>query len=278
MPDLPLGVVIAFDRVSWNINDEIDLLNRVGVDRVQIYRNYAQNISADFVRRTLDEADLVCDSLHGYFRLEESPGPSFDPSSGDPAVRASALEIMRLEADYAHALGCRDIVVHPSEPDSRSDQPFREAALRESVEALAQLGKKADVRFLLENMPPPMFGSDARVLRRLADQVNDPHIALVYDSGHAMLAHEPVEFVRIMGPRLALLHLHDNKGEADDHLIPGMGILPFEDVAGALAEVGYSGTFLLEVYRQTEEVRRDLTTVRLAFIEHLRRLASGYES
>jgi sugar phosphate isomerase/epimerase len=277
MPQLPLGVVIAFDRVAWNIQEEIDLLRKVGCKRVQVYRNYAQNISADYVRQTLENAGLICDSLHGYFRLEESPGPSFDPSSSNASLRAAALEIMRLEAEFAHAIGCRDIVVHPSEPDSRGDDPGRTEFFTSSVEALARLGEQADVRFLLENMPPPMFGTDARVLRRIADKVDSPHVGLVYDSGHAMLAHQPAEFVRVMGPRLGLLHLHDNLGTLDDHMIPGTGVIPFEEVARTLAEVGYGGTFLLEVYRKTDEVRRDMTPARLAFIERLRRLASGME-
>ena len=45
--------------------------------------------------------------------------------------------------------------------------------------------------------------------------------------------------------------------------------------ANPWAEVGFSGTFMLEVYRPTDEVRRDLTPERLAFIDRLRRLASG---
>jgi len=275
MPDLPLGAVVAFDLVNWDIGDQIDLVREAGVGRIQVYRNYTQDISADFVRRTLADADLICDSLHGYFWFTTSRGPKFDPSSPDASVRAASVELLRREADFARAIGCRDIVVHPSDDASRTDDAGRPEAVTASAEALARLGAEADVRFLIENMPPPMFGCDARVLRRAADDAGDPHVGLLYDSGHAMLAREPVEFVRIMGPRLGLVHLHDTMGADDDHMIPGTGVIPFEAVARALAEVGYGGTFLLEVLRKTEEVRRDLVPARLAFIERLRRLASG---
>lgn len=63
--------------------------------------------------------------------------------------------------------------------------------------------------------------------------------------------------------------------DAAAHLLPGMGIIDFETVARALADVGFGGTFLLEIYRPTDEVRRDLTPERLAYIERLRRIASG---
>jgi sugar phosphate isomerase/epimerase len=275
MPELPLGAVIAFDFTSWNVQEEIALVRQVGVRRVQIYRNYAQGHVAEDIRRTIDEAGLVIDGLHGYFLLEDSPGPMFDPSSPDPAVRQAALDIMEKETAFAHVLGCRDIIVHPVCPGPTENEAGRREAFAESAHALTTLGEREDVRFLIENMPPPMFGRDVALVRRLVDEINSPHLGQCYDSGHATLAGDPIGTIRTMGPRLWGVHLHDNRGTEDDHLLPGMGVVPFEDVARALAEVGYSRTFMIEVYRPTAEVRRDLTPERLAFIEKLRRIASG---
>jgi len=275
MPDLPLGAVIAFDFKSWDVRDEIALLHQVGVRRVQVYRNYVQGITARQIRETLEAAGLVADSLHGYFHADDLPGPPCDLSAADTAARGAAIEIMRREAEFARVVGCRDIIVHPVGVGSKLSDAWRAAALAESAEHLARLGEAADVRFLTENMPPPYFASDARPLREVAEATASPHVGLAYDSGHAMLAGDPVGLVRLLGPRLWGVHLHDNWGKQDDHLIPGMGVTPFEDVARALAEVGYAGTFVIEVYRPTEEVRRDLTPERLAFIDRLRRLASG---
>jgi sugar phosphate isomerase/epimerase len=275
MPDLPLGAVIAFDQQSWDVQDEIALLKTAGVRRVQIYRNYLQNIPAQDIRRTLDEAGLAADGLHGYFLLEDSPGPACDLSSPNAAVRQDALKILEAEAAFAHTLGCRDIIVHPVGPGPTEQDPGRREALAASAARLAELGRREDVRYLIENMPPPMFGRDVAMVRRIVDEIDSPHLGQCYDSGHATLARDPIGTIRAMGPRLWGVHLHDTRGTEDDHLLPGMGIVPFEDVARALAEVGYSRTFMIEVYRPTAEVRRDLTPERLAFIEHLRRLASG---
>jgi len=274
--DLPLAAVIAFDFETWDIHEEIALLRDVGIGRVQIYRNYAQGITADDVRETLDPAGLVIDSLHGYFQMEGFDGPACDLSSANAALRRASLDLMRGEARFARALGCRDIIVHPVGPNTTRDDPGRRDALAHSARALAQLGEAAGVRFLIENMPPPMFASDAPTLRAIADEVRSPALGLAYDSGHAALAGDPVGTIHTMGPHLGGVHLHDNGGSQDDHLIPGMGVIPFEDVARALAAVAYRGTFILEIYVATQIIRRDLTPKRLAFIEHLRRLASGY--
>ena len=275
MPDLPLGAVIAFDFQAWDVRDEIALLHEVGIHRVQVYRNYVQGISAGQVRKTLEGAGLVADSLHGYFQADDLPGPPCDLSSADWSARQRSLDLMRGEAEFACTLGCRDVLIHPVGIGSRLGDAWRPAALAESAGDLARLAEATDVRFLIENMPPPYFGSDVRPLRRIVDAANSPHLGLAYDSGHAMLSGDPVGPIRLMGSRLGGVHLHDNGGAHDDHLIPGMGIIPLEDVARALAEAGYAGTFMIEVYRPTEEVRRDLTPERLAFIERLRRVASG---
>ena len=266
---------MAFEFKTWDIREEIALLLQIGIRRVQIYRNYVQDPSAPEIRRILDDADLTADSLHGYFDLEKDNGPPFDLSAADPAARQQALDLMRGEANFARVLGCTDIIVHPVGLGPSADDPARPSALAESASHLAHLGRQTGVRFLIENMPPPMFGCRPDVLRSIVDTVNSPHVGLAYDAGHATLAGQPVETVHIMGPRLWGVHLHDSGGKEDDHLIPGMGVVPFDDVARALAAVGYSGTFILEVYRTTAEVRRDLTPERLAFIETLRRKASG---
>ena len=277
MPDLPLGAVIAFDFDKWDVDEEIDIVCGAGVRPVQVYRNWLASTPAEAIRGRLRDAGLAVDSLHAYIELEMLDGPAFDLSAGDASVRAAALEIARRETEFARRLGCRDIVVHPVGPGETKGDGFRSEAFRASAAHLARIAESADVRFLVENMPPPMFGHDAGLLRRIVNEVGSPHLGLAYDSGHANVAGRPVRTIHDMGPRLWGVHLHDNDGTEDDHLLPGMGTVPFEEVAAALAEVGFGGTFMLEIYRDTREVRRDLTPERLAYIEHLRRLASGRE-
>ncbi|MBL7140154.1 MAG: sugar phosphate isomerase/epimerase [Planctomycetes bacterium] len=277
MPNLPLGAVIAIDFDKWDVDEEIALIQEAGIRRVQIYRNVARGRPAADIRARLDGAGLVADSMHGYIELEILDGPAFDLSAETAAARDAALEIARRETAFAHGLGCRDIIVHPVGPGDTEADTFREGALASSAERLARIAEETDARFLVENMPPPMFGSDGRLLRRIVDAVRSPHLGLAYDAGHANVVGRPVDTIRDMGPQLWGVHLHDNDGSDDDHLLPGMGTVPFEAVARALARVNFGGTFMLEIYRETAEVRRDLTPARLAFIDRLRRLASGLE-
>ena len=52
--------------------------------------------------------------------------------------------------------------------------------------------------------------------------------------------------IRYFKDHVRVLHLHDNNGESDQHLIPGQGTIPWGEVFKALKEIGYSGDFTLE--------------------------------
>ncbi len=184
-------------------------------------------------------AGLVIDSLHGYFQLEEDSRPRVRPSS--ERRRAAAAGVARHHGRRGR--------VRPGPGLPRHHRPPR-AAGRDRARAVPPRGLRGEpphpgrhrparrmCGILIENMPPPMFGRDVALVRRMVDEIASPHLGQCYDSGHAMLAHDPLGTIRAMGPRLWGVHLHDNDGQEDDHRLPGMGIVPFEDVARTLAEV-----------------------------------------
>ncbi|MBQ3075105.1 MAG: sugar phosphate isomerase/epimerase [Clostridia bacterium] len=53
--------------------------------------------------------------------------------------------------------------------------------------------------------------------------------------------------VRLLGPRLKMLHLHDNCRNKDLHAVPFAGTIPWEETMVALKEIGYDGDFNMEL-------------------------------
>jgi sugar phosphate isomerase/epimerase len=43
------------------------------------------------------------------------------------------------------------------------------------------------------------------------------------------------------------VHASDNRGEKDEHLVPGKGTIPWNGVATALREIGFDGPFTVEL-------------------------------
>ena len=72
------------------------------------------------------------------------------------------------------------------------------------------------------------------------------------DTGHTHEAESfwvpsPEEIIKILGKDITILHLHDNTGHWDDHLLPGLGSINWPAVFDALDEIGYGGVYNFEL-------------------------------
>ncbi|NIA22359.1 MAG: TIM barrel protein, partial [Anaerolineaceae bacterium] len=120
---------------------------------------------------------------------------------------------------------------------------------------LAEIGGGLGCRFALENLPRGQMGDDMDMLRRIVDEVDSPCLGLNYDCGHANLGDGATAVLEAGGERIIGTHIHDNNGQADDHLVPGLGSIPMEAVCRGLVRHGYSGDFTLELMGSTDEIR-----------------------
>ena len=75
------------------------------------------------------------------------------------------------------------------------------------------------------------------------------------------------EEIDIAGDRLWSLHVHDNHGEADEHLIPGLGTIQWPPVLKALERINYAGPFMMEIMRENPIMQRlsPLETINQAY-------------
>ena len=215
---------------------------------------------AAFKTHFKDTAKVVAN--HG-LALYQSHAPYLYPNRSDPKEYAILLEKV-IRSIYASGyMDCPNIVAHPVlHPDFHNGQN-REQAIRANLEffgAMAPALKDTGVTMCIENLfwgDPDQSKtsnacSDAGQLSCLIDTLNDlhgPHYAACLDTGHAAVSgNDPCRMVRELGQRVRVLHLQDNLGVMDDHLIPGAGVVRWDDFLQGLRESGYSGTFNFEVY------------------------------
>ena len=67
------------------------------------------------------------------------------------------------------------------------------------------------------------------------------------DTGHcSCIGDDCGEMIRVCGKHLAALHVHDNKGRYDDHLMPYFGVLNWKSFKSALADIGFTGVLSIE--------------------------------
>ena len=113
---------------------------------------------------------------------------------------------------------------------------------------LAEYSERYGVITCVENLPfKAVEISTVESVKALVREINHPNLKICFDTGHANVFHDDIaEDVRLLGDDLATLHIHDNKGNWDQHLIPYMGNIQWGEFLSALQEIGYKGAFTLE--------------------------------
>lgn len=181
----------------------------------------------------------------GRFQLDEREAREEFDFKGKRAIEVAGL------------LGAKCIVFHPM----RFAVGNHEDQLRYNIEELSKFipyAKDAGVKIAIENMcltrPNGRGGAYKHVCKSAEehaayiDAFESEWVVACLDTGHAAVSGEiPAEFAKTLGKkRLFALHLQDNDGVSDQHLMPYMSKIDFDDLALSLAEIDYEGDITLE--------------------------------
>lgn len=153
----------------------------------------------------------------------------------------------------AESLGARVVVVHP---------PFRwqRDYARDFVAGIERMAGETDVRFAVENMFP-LRARGRAVVPYAPDwsPVDEDYRDVTLDLSHTSVSRtDALEMLSALGDRLAHLHLADGSGSArDEHLVPGRGDQPCEQVLERLAVGGFEGVVVVEVNTRRAESRAE---------------------
>ncbi len=89
---------------------------------------------------------------------------------------------------------------------------------------------------------------NATDLLGLIEYIDHPLFHAVWDAGHANLQQMPQdEELQILGSHVRALHIQDNLGDSDTHLLPFLGTMNMDAVMNGLKQIGYNGYFTFEV-------------------------------
>lgn len=193
-------------------------------------------------KRDLDKYGLICDQTHSLWR-DLFYGMDFDIS--EPRFR----EVVHC-IEYSSIVGAKFTVLHgvkvPLGNMSTQSMEYNYQLLK----ALEPFAREFGVKIALENVGEALTSpfQTGQMLKML----NSEWFTVVVDTGHAQLRSiSPQHVIRdlpkgsIMG-----LHIQDNNKIPlnDEHLLPGMGKIDWDEILKALVEVGYNGNFNLEVH------------------------------
>lgn len=181
-------------------------------------------------------------------------GPFFDlnPGSHDPAIEAITRRRFNQTLDIAESLQAKLIVFHPGFDRWRYDrQPdlWNEQSLL-FWPPLLERAKQINCRLLLENI----FEETPDTLVTLLDQLDSPWLGHCFDVGHWNLFSPTSleEWFSRLGRHTRHIHLHDNRGKADEHLPIGHGTIDFPELFERIAALDNLPTMTLEAHTLKE--------------------------
>lgn len=161
----------------------------------------------------------------------------------------TSVEVLEKWLRLYDAIGIKNAVLHADAIHYGADMTFEERVLRnrEKLSALYERTRDLKIRICMENLSA---FPDADALLSLIEPLDSERFGICLDTGHLNLAKNKnqAEFILKAGKYLKALHIADNEGERDQHMMPfGKGNVDFVSVIGALREVGYEGLFNLEI-------------------------------
>lgn len=165
----------------------------------------------------------------------------------DPAAAAKALEALQTCLRDAKKAGSSSILLVPGVVNDRL--PYDDCWKRsiDLIKRALPLAKDLGVTIAIENVWNGFIMSPLEAARYL-DEFNDPLVAWHFDIGNVINFGWPEQWIRILGPRIAKLHIKDfsRKKRDDEGLWKGFAVELGDGDAGwarvmaALDDVGYS--------------------------------------
>jgi sugar phosphate isomerase/epimerase len=248
-----------------NTDFEPDLLAAVaarGITHLELYTPVASSLfeADEAVLAVTDVArrhDLVFWSVHAPF------GGEVDLSQPDELPRRHSVQCILRALEIAERVDAGMLVIHAGL--STGDEEERGQRLKQAIRSVNELVKRssqAGVGLALEYLPTNK--------ERICNSSQDCHHLLRYvdgapgicmDTNHANLGEPLAQAVTALGDRIATLHISDNDGVEERHLMPGQGTIDWAEFVGLLDDIGYTGALIYEASQSSEDIteRLDMT-------------------
>lgn len=258
----------GFTAVDWNIDMALSsktLSSASELKELCIFERPLDEVLAYF------DDDLSVFRKYGLTITQaHAPFPCYFPGRED--VLEYCIEVYKRCIELCDAVGCKNLIVHGISVEKTESEITPEKAIYYKelnyrlYRGLIDTLKKSNVIVCLENLfkrTPAKgfyFGTCA-----------DPHEAVEYidtlnreagkecfgfclDTGHIhLLRNRFFLYMPILGKRIHALHIHDNDGNEDEHLMPYVGTINWQEFLHTLKYIGYEGDLSFETFAQTKK-------------------------
>ncbi len=220
------------ERLSSHILDQIV---GIGIRTLEIFsaRQHFDYHDANHVRdvaQWFKDHEIALHSLHAPlyddFDWGRSGGLAISVAYLEKRLRISSMDEIKRAIEVAEQIPFRYLVLHMGLPGEEFDLRKLDAMMT-SVEHLAIFAKQRGAEILLENIP-----NELTTPERLLGFIRYTHLESMkfcFDTGHAHMTSGVHPAFELLKDRIVSTHVHDNRGEKDDHLLPFEGGIDWEN-------------------------------------------------
>jgi hexulose-6-phosphate isomerase len=181
-------------------------------------------------------------------------------SSADSSVVAASMKGMETSLRNAHFWGADTVLLVPAVVDSKTG--YREAWKRsqDEIRRLIPLAKELNVIIAVEEVWNKFLQSPIE-FASYVDSFNSPSVRAYFDVGNVVINGYPQDWIRILGPRIAKLHIKDFKfAKREAQFVPlREGEIDWPEVYKALAEIVYRGSATVELPAGDKDYLREVS-------------------
>ena len=245
------------DDSIYSTADSIRLIKAMGFEAVDISMNTVSLPEGplaglgwmewvDDVAEALDETGLPATQSHAIFKSQKLA----TLNNVDTYIK----KMLDRNINICGKLGIPEITLHPLHGIDVYGLSHKEM-MQKNVAWFKQFEEIADyhnVGICIENMFPREFATASDLLELLYLLDNDRIFGICWDTGHANITGQnQVDSIHMMEGHLRSMHIADNRGKDDQHLLPGLGNINWNGLVAALLEIGYAGDFTYEIQEMT---------------------------
>lgn len=199
-------------------------------------------------------------ALNGQQTTIHGPFMDLNPGSAEPLLRDATLHRFQQALDAAAILKPRVMVLHPGYDKWRYGG-MQESWLGHTIDAFTMVRERAEkigCTIAVENI----FEEEPSTLRALIEALDSPVVRHCFDVGHWNLFGKVgmEEWFAELGPFMAETHIHDNRGEKDDHSPIGEGDIDFDLFFNLMERYAPEAAWTIEAHSR-EALERSLVNI-----------------
>lgn len=231
-----LAVVVNNQNVAISPKEMIDAIYNAGFKNVflQWYNKNNLTMSQEVQLEYVKSLGINVAFVHlGYSRINDLWNTELDEDDVNEVVEGYINDIKVCAKN-----GINLVIMHLT---SKMIAPMYNEKGLERLRKIIKTAEENNVKIAFENTKIRGY------LEYVFENIDSKNIGLCYDAGHCH-AHFNDEFnYELFKNRIFAVHLHDNHGEIDEHLLPFDGTINWEYVIKKLNECGYNGLVTLEL-------------------------------